>query len=106
MLRPVADARRHIGTINTIANGNFQLAYCAANTRKYKDRRGGDNRDRRYALLLLLVSKVRPFKGDAGRQHLLGTSRHTLHRGARRNTLRDGAHYLGGGIEAVARRAA
>src|SRR5215831_10193755 len=31
--KPVTDARRHIGTIKTIASGSFQLSYCATKTR-------------------------------------------------------------------------
>ena len=52
--KPVTAASRHIGTINTTANGSFQLSYCAANTKEHEQSGCAKNQQARRAGLRLL----------------------------------------------------
>src|SRR5262245_7936624 len=77
--RPVTEASRHIGKIRTIANGSFQLSYCATRTRKTKRRRREDeesgcveDKKSRRAALLLLEGEVGPLKSNALGKNLGG----------------------------------
>ena len=75
--RPVAEASKHIGTINTMANGSFQLPYCAASTRNTKTAEAAKIA-RSGCSAAPAGAEVGPFEADAGRKHLLAELSHAL----------------------------